>query len=114
MILFLNLFFGIASTIILGSGLYFSLQKDKPSIFAKAVFSWIILFVLYATIRPSYLPKGGVYKAEDVVIEPKNLEIQDRNRKPEKDTEEREKHYQETFSFKDEVNSVLNSPSDKK
>lgn len=98
MVALLNL---LPAAIVLGA-LYLAYRRYK-----KKTLNWetgLGLFVVTAVvlmilngITPSYMPKGDVQKLPNPTFEKSDAPIQDRNRKPELTTEERQRHFDEKF-----------------
>lgn len=57
----------------------------------------VVVLVILNSITPSYMPKGDVKKLPNPTFEKSDAPIQDRNRKPELTTEERQQRFDEKF-----------------
>ena len=57
----------------------------------------VVVLTILNSITPSYMPKGDVRKLPNPTFEKSDAEIQDRNRKPELTTEERQQRFDEKF-----------------
>jgi hypothetical protein len=110
MIVILNLLLPVILATIAYVG--FRNSKKYESIFDKCkvggitVGIMVLVFIVYSTIQPSYMPKGGVPNMSRVPIEHSDAVMQDRLLKPMSE-EDRQKRVEEIITVREEVKAVL-------
>jgi amino acid transporter len=79
---------------------------DKCKVGGITVGIMVLVFIVYSTIQPSYMPKGTAPVMSKVPIEHSDAVIQDRLLKPMSE-EDRQKRVDEIITVRDEVKQVL-------
>lgn len=80
---------------------YYRKSKNKSLTFIKTSVIIVTVFLTHSFVRPSYIPKGDVPKMSKVVIEEKEIEMQDNLSKP------KERDINKTLTVREEVKTIL-------
>lgn len=103
MVLLLNILLPLILLSIIFVGYKFYLKsKNKLNTIVKTLVCILSVTVMYGLIQPSYLPKGTVKSLPKVVIEDKQLEMNNVLSKPE------ERDVSKTLTVREEVKNILN------
>lgn len=80
---------------------YYKKSKNKLLTIIKTLVIIIAVILTHSFVRPSYIPKGVAPKMPKIVIEEKEIEMQDNLSKP------KERNVNETLTVREEVKTIL-------